>query len=316
MKHNYTVLLFVLMLCVFAFSVVFPLAGKRLKKSGGTEKKEYLIGISQANLLEQWRITMNREIEEEAAKHSDLRCIFTDAAMNTDRQLEDIRMLMGYAIDLLIVSPNDSDVLRPYISDIHKKIPVIVLDRDIVGEDYSLYIGPDNYRIGKTAGEYVIGLLGEKGGNIIEVCGRPDSPSAKERSQGFYDALNGTDNCRIVCRLTANWMQDQAEDRMKEYLSVTDTNIDVVFAQNDAMAYGAYSAMQKMRTAPALCVGVDGLDGPKGGKKMVEEGILSATLICPTGGRQAIEYALRMLRGEKKFPHSIILSPSLIVNKS
>lgn len=96
-------------------------ACRKAPKKAAATKKEYLIGISQANLLEQWRITMNREIEEEAAKHSDLRCIFTDAAMNTDRQLEDIRMLMGYAIDLLIVSPNDSDALRPYISDIHKK---------------------------------------------------------------------------------------------------------------------------------------------------------------------------------------------------
>ena len=119
---------------------------------------------------------MNREIEEEAAKHSDLRCIFTDAAMNTDRQLEDIRMLMGYAIDLLIVSPNDSDALRPYISDIHKKIPVIVLDRDIVGEDYSLYIGPDNYRIGKIVGEYLIGLLGAKGSAVFFAAPLSRSP--------------------------------------------------------------------------------------------------------------------------------------------
>lgn len=316
MKHNYTILLCICILGAAGFSLLLPRGGGLFTIGRKAEERGFLIGISQANLLDPWRIAMNSEIEKEAKKHSELHCIFMDAATHTERQLEDINILMGYAIDLLIVSPNDSDILGPRISEIHKKIPVIVLDRDIIGEDYSIYIGPDNYRIGRLAGEYVMNILGTEGGNIIEIRGKEDTPSTNERSRGFYDALTGQENCIVRCKLTADWMQDQAEDRMKEYLSICHDPIDVIFAHNDAMAYGAFCAMQKLRAGSAFCVGVDGQEGEKGGKAMVERGILSATVTCPTGGTQAIEYALRILHGVKDIPHSIILEPSLITNKS
>jgi hypothetical protein len=42
---------------------------------------------------------------------------------------------------------------------------------------------------------------------------------------------------------------------------------------------------------------------------MVREGILDATFYCPTGGEQAIEYALRILGGEEGLPRKLILDP-------
>ena len=316
MKHNYTILLCICMLCAAGFSLLFSRGGARFSFGHKTGERGFLIGISQANLLDPRRIEMNSEIEKTAKAHPEIRCIFMDAAMSTERQLEDMDILMGYAIDLLIVSPNDSDILGPHISAIHKKIPVIVLDRDISGDDYSIYIGPDNYCIGKLASEYVIKTLGHKGGNIIEIRGREDTPLTNERSRGFYDALSAHENCIVRCKLTADWMQDQAEDRMKEYLSIFHDPIDVIFAHNDAMAYGAFCAMQKLRAGTAFCVGVDGQEGEKGGKTMVERAVLSATVTCPTGGTQAIEYALQILHGVKDIPHRIILEPSLITNKT
>jgi hypothetical protein len=54
---------------------------------------------------------------------------------------------------------------------------------------------------------------------------------------------------------------------------------------------------------------VDGLDGRGGGKEMVRNGVLDATFYCPTGGEQAIEYALRILQGEAGLPRELILDP-------
>ncbi len=276
---------------------------------------QYLIGMSQANLTEPWRITMNREIQAEAAQHDNIRVIFTDATQNTAHQIEDVRMLMGYGIDLLVISPNDSEALRPVISEVFQQIPVIVLDRDVQGEEYTLFIGPNNYRIGELAGKRVADMLGEQGGHVIEILGVENSPPVEERSRGFSDALKDHRQITITGRLVADWMQDRAEDRMKEYLSVQQA-IDVVFAQNDAMAYGAYLAVGKLRVLNVRFVGVDGLDGPGGGKDLVRQGILQATFFCPTGGSQAIEYALRILDGEKNLPHRLILSPEEITPES
>ena len=276
---------------------------------------QYLIGVSQANLTEPWRVTMNEDIRKAAALSPDVRLIFTDAAMDTQRQIEDIRMLLGYEIDLLIISPNDSISLSPFISEVQKETPTIVLDRNMAGSDHSLYIGPDNLMIGQLAGEYIAEILGERGGNVVEILGRADSPSSQQRSEGFHKVLEKYPQCRITAQLTANWMQDQAEDRTKEYLIITRQPIDVIFAQNDSMAFGASIAFDKLRAQRAGIVGVDGLQGENGGIELVRNKVLSATITCPTGGAQAIEYALLILKGEKELPQSIILEPTLISYK-
>lgn len=284
---------------------------------------KYLIGMSQANLIEPWRITMNQDIERAAKNHSDMRVIFTNASRETitgavdqkKSQIDDVRMLMGYGIDLLIISPNDTEDLRPVIQEVYQKIPVIVLDRDVTGEAYTLFIGPNNYLIGQLAGTEVVKLLGQGGGNVVELQGAFGSPPVAARSQGFHDAIEGHE-VTIIKSLSADWMQDQAEDRMKEYLVQEQPKVDAVFAQNDAMAYGAYIATEKLRVPGIRFVGVDGLKGYGGGEDMVRDGVLSATFYCPTGGEQAIEYALRILSGEKDLPHRLILDPKEITKET
>lgn len=289
------------LLIIVDFSALF--AGKE------AAQVEFLIGMSQANLIEPWRIAMNRETMAAARKYDNLRIVFTDAAQDSQRQIDDVRMLMAYGIDLLVISPNDSDLLRPVIGEVYEKIPVIVLDRDVQGDAFTLFIGPNNLKIGQLAGEEVLAMLGDAGGNVVEILGTDGAPSAVERSRGFEAAISGHDSVRITQKLVAHWMQDQAEDRLKEYLIVSDEPIDVVFAQNDAMANGAYIAMQKLRAPEAKIVGVDGLEGPNGGVELVRKGVLAATFYCPTGGQQAVEIAMRILRGEKGIEKRIILDP-------
>jgi galactofuranose transport system substrate-binding protein len=283
---------------------------------------EFLIGMSQANLTEPWRITMNQDIEHASGLHDNLRVIFTNASQDIQRQdneqkrqedirrqIADIRRLMGYGIDLLVVSPIDGEALRPVISEVFQKIPVIVLDRDVRGEEYTLFIGPNNYKIGQLAGGAMLRLLGDRGGRVLEILGVNGSPPVAERSAGFSDAVSDHPNVIVAAQLVANWMQDQAEDRTKEYMVENPGVIDVVFAQNDAMAYGSYLAMNKLRIEGVRYVGVDGLDGRGGGREMVRGGVLDATFYCPTGGEQAIEYALRILHGETGLPRELILDP-------
>ena len=315
MKSSLRFIFPMIVILVFsALAYTFALPANRAVRYPDTSY-QYLIGVSQANLTEPWRVTMNEDIRKAAERNPEVRLIFTDAAMDTQRQIKDIQMLLGYEIDLLIISPNDSISLSPFISEVQKNTPTIVLDRNMAGSDPSMYIGPDNLRIGQLAGEYIVELLGDKGGNVIEILGRAGSPSSQQRSEGFHAVLEKFPQCRITAQLTANWMQDQAEDRTKEYLIITQQPIDVIFAQNDSMAFGASIAFDKLRVPRAGIVGVDGLQGKNGGIELVRNKILSATITCPTGGAQAIEYALLILRGEKEIPQSIILEPTLISSK-
>jgi len=276
---------------------------------------DYVIGVSMANLTEPWRINMRDEINTEAGHDGNLRIVFTDAADSNSRQIQDVRTLLGSGIDLLIISPNDSEALSPVITEAYHRIPVILLDRSVIGFDYTLFIGPDNRLIGKQAGQYVTELLGTKGGKIVEILGRSGSPPVLDRSVGFREAISPRRNITIVDTIVADWLRDKAEDELTAWLK-KNGRTDVIFAQNDAMADGARRAAVKLGIKGIRVVGIDGLPGLNGGIELVRRGDLSATFTCPTGGKEAVIYALDILHHEEGIPKKMILRTALVTEKA
>lgn len=298
------------LIIMFCFISIFSMGDT--KKSEGLE---FVVGMSQANLTEPWRISMNEEIINEAKKYNNLKVIYRDAGGDTDRQKKDIEELLDYDIDLLIVSFDDSKKLTPLVSKAHKIIPVIVLDRAIEGFDYTLYIGPDNESIGRQAGELVSELIGEKQGKVIEVQGMLNSPLVVERSKGFKDVLKDHKNIEISRTVIGEWQRDETEDKITEIL-MEEKDIDVIFAHNDYMALGAYRAAYKMGLKNIKVIGVDGLPGLNGGLDLIDKGILQGTFTCQTGGREAIKYAMEILSKKKDIPKRIILKNDKITNEN
>lgn len=268
----------------------------------------FLVGFSQANLTEPWRIAMTEEIKAEAARYSDMRVIYADAADSTNRQIDDVHRLMDYGIDLLIISPTDSHELTPVVREAYSKIPVIVLDRAVEGYDYSLFIGPDNERLGREAGGVISEMLGNRSGKVLEIQGRSGSPPTLSRSQGLREVLAKHLNIRIVDSIVADWLRDTAEDKVARYIRVI-PDIDVIFAQNDAMAFGAWRATKAAGRQGIRFIGIDGLPGPTGGIELVHTGVLSATFTCPTGGKESVIYARDILLHKEGIPKKIYLRP-------
>lgn len=305
--------------CVFIFLIctisVFIFSGCSNQKSQDGDDIKYLIGMSQANLVEPWRVKMNEEIKEEADKHSGLRVIFTDATSDNNKQVRDVEDLLKEGIDLLIISPNDSAALTPVVAKAYQNIPVIVLDRAVQGYDYTLYIGPDNNMIGKEAGKHVAELLKDSGGNVLQIQGLYGSPPVLARNQGFREVINQNENIKMVDSIYADWQSDIAEDKIN-LLKDRLTKIDVIFAHNDHMAYGAYKAMTANGIKGIKYVGIDGLEGENGGIELVKSGVLESTFRCPTGGKEAIIYAIDILGQVKGIPKKIILKSSIITKKN
>lgn len=268
---------------------------------------KFLIGVSLANLSEPWRIAMYREIEAEASSLDDVRFIYADSGDSVEKQTMDVDRLLSCGIDLLIMSPVESVSLAPVARRVYERIPLILIDRAVDGYDYTLFIGPDNRQIGREAGSLVRDLLPQSGGSVIELQGRRDSLPSIERSAGFAEALAGGDGIGIVS-LSGNWLRDSAQDALASSLA-SRAAPDIVFAHNDAMAYGAFLALQSAsgEAAGTRIVGVDGFSGPGGGLDMVEQGQLDATFLCPTGGKEAVRFAMDILAGAEGIPKKVIL---------
>jgi simple sugar transport system substrate-binding protein len=267
---------------------------------------QFVIGMSQANLSEPWRVAMDEEIFEEALRYSNIKVVFRDAGGSTEKQANDIEELQESGVDLLIVSMDDSQKLTSVVSKVYQSIPVIVLDRAVEGYDYTLYIGNDNQSIGRQVGLMVAQLAEGKKYNIIEIQGALDSATTIERSQGFREVLKLNPNINLERTLICNWKLDDAQEDVSKVIREHGNPIDLIFADSDYMAQGAYQAASALGVSPAI-IGIDGLKGKSGGLNLVKSGVLQGTFTCSTGGREAVDYAIKILNGEKDIPKKIIL---------
>lgn len=274
-------------------------------KSAKDPQIEYLIGMSHPNLSEEWQIIVHEEMKNEADKIDNLSIIFTNAGSSTYKQIKDIKMLMEYGIDLLIITVNDVNVLGPLLNEINEQIPVIVLDRDVSHYDFTLFIGPDYYSIGKKAGERVVDLLGKEGGEVVEIRGPLEEPSVVDMSHGFNHIINQYSNINLVSSFSCEWLRSQSEEKMDELLQQT-KEFDIVFAHNNAMALGAYYT-SKAENIDVTCIGVSGLMSNQY-ESYIKEDILNTTFLCPIGGKEAVDYAIDILSGEDDIPKKIILN--------
>jgi ribose transport system substrate-binding protein len=269
--------------------------------------QQFVIGMSQCNLGEPWRVQMNADIKAAADKHPELKVIFKNAANDTLQQRAQVEEFVSAKVNLIIISPKEAQPLtEPVAEAIQAGIPVIVLDRKLLGTNYTCFIGADNKKIGKAAGEWIVKTLGGKG-NVVELMGLQTSTPGQDRHSGFAEAIAGTD-IKVIFSADMQWLEPNARQEMESALSRFD-HIDLVYAHNDDGAHGAYLAAQAAgRDKQMKFVGIDAL--PQEGVAYVRQGILSATFQYPTGGAQAIDTALKVLHGEQ-VPKEITLGTRL-----
>jgi ribose transport system substrate-binding protein len=213
-------------------------------------------------------------------------------------------------VDLLIISPREAAPLTPPVAEAYRKgIPIVVLDRALASEDYTIFIGADNKLIGEAAGKWVAKTL--KGqGKIVELMGLQTTVPGHDRHDGFVKGIAGS-RIETIFSADMKWLQPDAQREMESALARFG-KIDLVYAHNDPGAYGAYLAAKAAgREKEMIFLGIDGL--PHEGRMYVERGILAASFEYPTGGKQAIEYALKILSGET-VPKKMVL-PSRVFTR-
>jgi ribose transport system substrate-binding protein len=267
------------------------------------EGRTYVIGMSQCNLGEPWRVQMNADIKKEAELHPELKIVFKDAQNDTLKQRNQIEEFVASKVDLIIVSPKEAAPLTPPIAEAYRKgIPVIVLDRKVLHDEYTTFIGADNKKIGRAAGDWILKKLGGKG-KVVELKGLMTSTPGQDRHSGFREALKGS-AVEVPFEADMKWLEADARKEMESALTVQPA-IDLVYAHNDPGAHGAYLAARSAgREKNMLFVGIDGL--PQEGRAYVKQGILAASFEYPTGGREAVQTALQILGGQK-VPKAITL---------
>ena len=260
------------------------------------KQKRHVIGLSQCMLDDAWREAMINDMRIEASNYDDMEIIIKDAQNNNETQIQQIRDLIRQKVDVLIISPYQSEPITAVAEEAYRAgIPTIITDRKVNTDQYTSFVGANNYEIGLAAGNYAANYL-PPNAIILEIWGLTQTSPAQERHKGFVDALRGREDLSFR-KIEGQWLVDTA--RMELRKLEHPEQIDFVYAHNDMMAIAAreyFMAWDSIRGRDLRIIGVDAVAGA--GLEAVEDGRINASFLYPTGGEQVIRTAMRIIQGE------------------
>jgi ribose transport system substrate-binding protein len=218
-----------------------------------------------------------------------------DSQNDTAKELSNVEDALNQNVKALLLNPVDSDAAKAAVREAKaQKVPVLTLDRSAKGVTVTSHIASDNVAGGKLAGELIVKQLDGKG-NVVELQGQPGTDAARDRSNGFRQALAAAPGLKIVASQPANFDRTQGLNVMENILQAH-PKVDAVFAADDEMALGAIKAIQAAR----LKVVVVGFDGTPDAVAAVKNGTMYATIAQQPSliGSLGVEEADKVIKGQ------------------
>ncbi|MDQ2771721.1 MAG: substrate-binding domain-containing protein [Bacteroidota bacterium] len=258
--------------------------------NGPAAHPSYRIGFSQCSTSGTWRQAVLAGMERELSFHPEMQLRMLDAHDNSQRQQAQIRELVRGGIDLLIVSPQEAGPVTPAVEEAYQRgIPVVLLDRRITSEQYTAFVGGNNLEVGQTAARYAARLLKERG-SVMEITGSVNASTTVNRYLGFAQGLAAFPNLHLVAQVNGNWNQITLQPLLMAALKAH-PEVALIFAHNDEMGRGAAEVLRKLDlTSKVRIIGVDGLE-----PALVQQRVLTASLLYPPAGEDAIRTAVHIL---------------------
>src|SRR5215472_5420041 len=174
-------------------------------------------------------------------------------------------------------------------------------------------VSADHKEIGRIQGRQFAALLPD-GGTVLYIEGPSRSSSAQKRTAGMLETKPSHVK---ISMLKANWTSESATRAVSSWLSLStsrSTPIDLVAAQDDAMAVGARESFKRIaddrERARWLSLPLTGCDGqPATGQVWVREKLLTATIyISPLTG-SAMEILVAAIRNGTQPPEHSLTTP-------
>lgn len=171
----------------------------------------------------------------------------------------------------------------------------------------------DHLEIGRIQGRQFTALL-PHGGAILYIQGPSENSAARERTTGMQESKPANIH---VTFLRGQWTEESAQRAVRSWLKLTTSHraaIDLIGAQDDAMAIGARKAFEELanesekeRWLKLPFTGCDGL--PKTGQAWVSSGLLAVTIFVPPNTGQAIQMLVEAMQQGKKLPERALTVP-------
>ena len=303
--------------CLLVLCFVLPLASCHR----ADPQAHYTIGVS-IDFDDVWHNKMLDEIEQESVLHPEVELQIRNAQGDYALQCAQIDSLLSQGVDILLIGIGDPIYIREaLLSAKEKGIPVVINAINPKVDDYTAYVGTDNYAAGVIMAQYLTEHA-EKAScdslhplRAVEIVGVTGSPAVDQRYQGLHDHIRGISSVRITHTIEGNWDYRRTYTLIDSLLSHTG-DIDVIVAQSDIMAFAAHDAcLAHYPHRNFHILGVDALSGPDSGIEAILEGKIEASITNVSRGDLMVQTACHILHGEP-YTRDTYLQPVLVDQSS
>jgi ribose transport system substrate-binding protein len=301
---------------VFVMIAVLLLVPGFLAFGGGEQEAadsgKYRVAVSLPPANNAWQAKLLDSVLAETAKDTDEFDFTVKNAVDDADQLNMLQTFKGDNYDMIIVLPGNGTLMTPICEDIYDSgTPLMVLDRAIDSDKYTVFLAGDNYACGANAAEYLGERLGGKG-DIAILRSYVGIPIDLQRYNGFMDTLKAKyPDINVLVEGDGEFNQEAGLKAMSNILPAY-PKIDAVFTHDDEAAVGAVTAIENAGRTDIQFV--TGMGGGKTAYKMMAEGnpLYGASMsYFPTMGGDAIVLAKDILRGASFEKDNI--SPTVVV---
>ncbi len=227
--------------------------------------------------------------------------IIVDSQNDIAKQIADIEDLLSQGINFLAVNPVDEAGIVPAIEAANAaNVPVVTLDRASAGGNVAAHITFDNYRAGYDAGIYIAEQNGGVG-KVAQLEGAAGTSVARERGQGFRDAIAKYPDMEVVFEQPTDWGTDQGLSATEDLL-VAYPDVVGIWAHADSIIMGAVEALEAAGANDKVVT--VGMGMFAGGPEAIKAGRLDASweLFPAQLGTVAGEAVVRLAAGEPVEP--------------
>jgi simple sugar transport system substrate-binding protein len=224
-------------------------------------------------------------MQETFTEANGYKLIFDDAQQKQENQITAIRNFIQQEVDYIVLAPVGEtgwDTVLQEAKD--AQIPVIIVDRMIDVSDDSLFtcwVGSDFRKEGDKAVAWMKENVKGDTVNIAHLQGTIGSSAQIGRTEGLEAGVKANSNWKMAAQQTGEFTQAKGAEVMESILK-QNSDINVVYAENDNMAFGAIDAIE----ATGKKAGVDGdiiiisFDATKAGLTLTLEGKINYNVEC------------------------------------
>ena len=278
------------------------------------------IGYSTPSLNAPFYVVLSQYVRKYAEAYG-MRFVMADGQDDIIKQITSMEDLITTGVDIMILNPLDHKALVPAVnSAVGSGVPVFIVDSQIdETADYITSIQASNEGNGWLIGEWAVNQMSDSDIKIALISGSQGNPVGQAKRLGFFEGFTetqlmtrGSSELNILAQGWGNWTLLGGIQAMEDILTAH-PDVNLLVAENDAMAMGALKAIEESGKADQVLV--VGYDGQKEAYELIIEGKYGATALNSPGelARLVIESVVRFKNGQQL--DKVIHTPAIVISK-